>query len=184
MILDCQCLIVHVCLCVQHTTYFCAGSASVNNVEQELARCGLEMKPVIGDGNCFFRSLAKLDGSRHHVGWREHLADVMQAKVDQGQDGQAFVDRANDSFKHFKNFKKYDNFSSLIKDMRRNQWGYSDWIEAFCSDQNAQILCLDGNGIWNLYRPKVLTRVKHQYFMFCAHTEEGNMGNREKYICA
>ena len=129
---------------------------------------GVTLQPVLGDGNCLFRTFAALAPDRDHRAWRNALCDSMEAKANSLADHDNRLQRANDVLKdkplqEGESSPQYQTFQDLLQAWRRNEWPTQDFITEFAEFQQAVVLCLEPTKV-AIYRPSNPDApIQHQY---------------------
>ncbi len=134
-----------------------------------LQNLGLQVVNVPGDGHCLFHSFEQFMKKRSFSEWRNALASSIQDRkflellsgVRMHCDNCVFcrvsadtehvewkiwyLSRANESL--FYLGRSYSKFEALMDAMRRDEWGYSDFISEFCLHN--EVNQLDAVNVWN-----------------------------------
>ncbi len=98
-------------------------------IYKHLKRLGLAVHEVPGDGHCMFHAFSVLEPQRSFQEWREVLSSQLEERAAQAKDGEDdnwFLARANQQLR-----TNYSSFGNLMENMRKNEWGYSDFITEF-----------------------------------------------------
>jgi hypothetical protein len=99
--------------------------------------------------------------------WRDRLCDRLEGKT--ADDQQAILGKANDSLSDILTFhskQPYKDFASLITDLRGTQWGWTDIIQEFVDEVEAEVFSFNHNSKPFHFRPPPdVASIKSTYFM-------------------
>lgn len=142
-------------------------SSRFSRSERTLQPYGLSLEFAPPDGSCLFHTFSYLEPIRSMQEWRNRLCDRMEQKAaDHGFD---LLNRGNDALEYIlaaQEKQPYTSLESLMSDMRGTQWGWSDFIQEFAEDMEAEVYCFTPDREPSYYRPKPeVSVIKRTHFM-------------------
>ena len=178
-------------LCAEHTIS-CAVHADTwyayRSVEAfpGMSAMGLRMEPVEGDGNCLFRSFAVLRPEKDHRQWREELVNLLEGIATAEHKEHVYLGRANIQLESrlwktvrsargipTRKLRLYPDFSSLMKDMRKEQWGWGDFIDLFSLVNKVAVVCFQASDRFIYNRHRAVDRIKETLFLVNVQDTQG-----------
>ena len=143
-----------------------------------LQRYGLVVENVPGDGNCLFHCFSQFEPVLTMQEWRNALCDRLAEKAAETQSSEYWLKRGNDALKETliaRQKETYSSLESLLDAMRKDEWGYGDFITAFCLEIQGEVFCWHPNGDVSHYRPPEVKVVLKTHFMINEANTSGNM---------